>query len=536
MKTRKSTAIAAALGGVAAVGAGADPADAMLPAPDGGGAPPSTNTPDQPVRTGHPTQGQTQASAPSPPPPRKPTPPPVRSGHPTQGQVDGPPTPPATPASDPVQRNQPVRRPTPPPVRTGHPTQGQEVQARQHDRRTQNPGPAPEQQNDLHESAERYARALDQIEANGGALNQGTANTLNEFRDKPRVRRLAKQIENADEQVEEGTTAVDPQPGRFGLRREDTGSHIDDLKDRYPAATVDDVLADGNRHTRDLPDDNDALDGVPDPEGYQWNEGDEDTDHFHPQGITGDDEKNMDVVSWHGQPGGDGPSDRGRVSFVDRDKGTYRHVLLVDAKEDGEFDQVETHAGGITMRGPLMYVAETNDGLSVYDTRDIVRVDDDEQDADGYKYLLPRGARYTNVGAQMRFSSISMDESDPENPAMVVSEYVERGKAGEPDSTRVVRWNLGPDGLPEENASAAYETGKDQVQGATMHGGRLFMSSSNPAGTTGELYSGRPGSALSVTYPWSDGVESLYVRDGRLWTVTEHEGKRVVHGSPLSEY
>ena len=47
-------------------------------------------------------------------------------------------------------------------------------------------------------------------------------------------------------------------------------------------------------------------------------------------------------------------------------------MLLVDAKEDGEFDQVETHAGGITMRGPLMYVAETNDGLSVYDTCDIV--------------------------------------------------------------------------------------------------------------------------------------------------------------------
>ena len=166
----------------------------MLPAPDGGGAPPSTNSPaDQPVRTGHPTQGQTQASRPvaasSAASPRRHR---CEADIPRRARSTVRPTPPATPASDPVQRNQPVRRPTPPPVRTGHPTQGQEVQARQHDRRTPNPGPAPEQQNDASTRAPSAMRGRsDQIEANGGALNQGTANTLNEFRDKPRVRRLA---------------------------------------------------------------------------------------------------------------------------------------------------------------------------------------------------------------------------------------------------------------------------------------------------------------------------------------------------------
>lgn len=331
-------------------------------------------------------------------------------------------------------------------------------------------------------------------------------------------------------------------PGRYGLRRTDEptgpGSPVDDLRKRYPPAPVDDVLADGNRSTRDLPEDGDVVDGVPDPEGYSLNEGDSDVDYWHPQGITGNGD--MHVISSHGQPGGDGPDGRGRVSFVNRENGTYRHALLVEPKGDGEFDQVPTHAGGTALKDNHLYVAQTDGGLDVFDTSQMVQVDDDEKDADGYKYLLPRVATYENVGEQVRFSTVSIDESGPGKPSLVVGEYVDQAedKDGPGRNTRVVRWELGPDGLPvREGASAAYETTRDQVQGVAMHDGKAYMASSNPGGTTGELYSGYPGSSgLTTTYPWSDGVESLDIEGDRLFTVTEHEGRRVVHGSSLDEY
>lgn len=240
VKRRTSTkAIAAALGGVAAAGAGADPADAMLPASDGGGAPPATTKGDGPAKSGHPTQGQTQAP---PPPARKPTPPPAPVVNPTLNKPKVGPAGPDVPPSvnTPSRRDAPVRdvprheapvrdvprrqvrpdrdpapsvvnptankpkvvppgatepqvQPQKTPVRTGHPTHGQVTTPKPDPVPATAQGP-PEGQKQLHDDATRYAGAMDQIDANGGALNQGTANTLNEFGGRPRVRKLASQI------------------------------------------------------------------------------------------------------------------------------------------------------------------------------------------------------------------------------------------------------------------------------------------------------------------------------------------------------
>ena len=61
-----------------------------------------------------------------------------------------------------------------------------------------------EQKRQTRSDAERYANALDRIDANGGALNMGLSRTLQEFADDNKVRRLAEQMRAGGEERVQG--------------------------------------------------------------------------------------------------------------------------------------------------------------------------------------------------------------------------------------------------------------------------------------------------------------------------------------------
>lgn len=137
---------------------------------------------------------------------------------------------------------------------------------------------------------------------------------------------------------------------------------------------------------------------------WAWNSGDESTAKWYPQGISssGDalkagkwESKEAWLVSWY-QATGD---KNVRISFVDRATHKYRHVLLVEPSASDNFKSVPIHAGGITWYGNYLYVADTKDGLRVFDLDNIWKVDlgdgvgkqsNGKYTADDYEYVIPQ--------------------------------------------------------------------------------------------------------------------------------------------------
>ncbi len=69
------------------------------------------------------------------------------------------------------------------------------------------------------------------------------------------------------------------------------------------------------------------------------------------------------LVSWH-------DSGKVRLTFVNPDRRTYRHVLLVEPKQNSYTD-IGIHAGGIAWYGNKLYVADTRHGVREFDMRQI---------------------------------------------------------------------------------------------------------------------------------------------------------------------
>jgi hypothetical protein len=87
--------------------------------------------------------------------------------------------------------------------------------------------------------------------------------------------------------------------------------------------------------------------------GFTWNDGDESTQKWRPQGITTvrNNTTNFAVVSWYGRSQENYENRGVRLSFVDLGSLYYRHILLVD-ENYATFENM--HAGGIA------YVADCN--------------------------------------------------------------------------------------------------------------------------------------------------------------------------------
>jgi hypothetical protein len=273
------------------------------------------------------------------------------------------------------------------------------------------------------------------------------------------------------------------------------------LEKTHAKASVGGVIASANRSVRPLGS-SPALRAVKNVQGgFRWNTGDDEVPYWYPQGITGsadavdggvvDGHREL-LVSWYSKNG-----KGARISFVNAD----------------------THAGGIAWYGHYLYVAETHVGLRVFDLQHILKAS-----VEGYAYALPQAGTFRTT-SELTFSFVSVDRA---TASLLTGEYV-AGKAG----GRLVQWPLGADGLVVPGgAKAAWTAPIKQVQGGLLRGGRLTTSSSNGA-NAGTLLTGAP-NANATSQPWSIGAEDLSFAptSGRLYSLTEKPGQRVVFAVP----
>jgi hypothetical protein len=331
-----------------------------------------------------------------------------------------------------------------------------------------------------------------------------------------------------------------------------------DLARSMPPATVADVMRDVNRSTRTLGGVVSRVKNVAN--GYRWAPGDDAVKTWYPQGITTSADATDDgtwganriqLVSWYGK--GARAAAGVRISFVQANRlrgARYRHVLLVEPYRhpDGtaDFRAVRIHAGGIAWYGSYLYVADTNHGLRVFDVARMLQTTSSAKGVVGsagggkyaaasYKYVLPQVSAYQQpAGVGLVFSFVSVDRgSSPQS--LLTGEY-RQGKPG----GRLVRWPLDAPtdrlaGGADIHADGAYVMPQTNVQGALSAAGRLFLSASAGAKGNGTLTSDVPGKP-SKAYAWGYGAEDLTYSplSGRIYSLTEHPGRRAVYGVPAT--
>ena len=280
--------------------------------------------------------------------------------------------------------------------------------------------------------------------------------------------------------------------------------------------------------------------------GFRWNEDDETTERWWPQGITtsadASDTEDIDgrrllVTSWYSKHVR-GRNLGSRVSVVDIDSLEYRHVLLVvperSASGKVELKPLLVHAGGLVWCGPYLHVAGTRRGLFSCLVDDVIRVDSTE-DTFGYRYVLPVRFGYDAAASEgvelMRYSFLSLDRgTDP--PQLVAGEY------GRAEMTRrLVRYPLDPETMhlvtDEDGTSrpvALDERGLGHMQGAAVVGDTYYVTCSRGRWRLGRMYVGEPGRFRTFPRALPVGPEdiSYWPSTDRLWSLSEYPGRRFV--------
>jgi hypothetical protein len=142
------------------------------------------------------------------------------------------------------------------------------------------------------------------------------------------------------------------------------------------------------------------------------------TPKWMPQGITGSSDalevgrwegRNVWLVSWYDDTDGEKSV---RITFIDCDTMTYRHVLLVvpntpelftghpyPPEPATDFKRLPIHAGGIVWYGNTLWVVDTNRGIRVFDLTNIWQVETGAGvgkmanglfSAQDYRYVIPQ--------------------------------------------------------------------------------------------------------------------------------------------------
>src|SRR5690606_761957 len=199
------------------------------------------------------------------------------------------------------------------------------------------------------------------------------------------------------------------------------------------------------------------------------------------------------LVSWH-------DSGRVRVTFVDPDRRTYRHVLLVHPTMKGNkptYTDIDIHAGGIAWYGDRLYVADPRHGLREFDTRHIYDLHKSKAGttADtgraglhggkyhghGYRYVMPqtgswrfvRGptARRCSGSGPARMSWIAIDRTTWHH-ALIGGEWC---RPKEPRG-RIVTWPVRAlSGTRPVRADWAATLPADRIQGAVRANGQWWF-------------------------------------------------------------
>jgi hypothetical protein len=289
-------------------------------------------------------------------------------------------------------------------------------------------------------------------------------------------------------------------------------------------------------------------------QGFRWNDGDEATQRWWPQGITtsadASDTEDIDgrrllVTSWYSKTVG-GENRGSRVTVVDIDTLEYRHVLLVvpERSADGgvRLRPLLVHAGGLVWCGPYLHVAGTRRGLFSCLVDDIIQVHSTD-DVFGYRFVLPVRFAYDAAASEgvepMRYSFLSLDRST-RPPQLVAGEY------GRAEMTRrLVRYPLDPDtqhlAVHADGTSRPVsfdERGLGHMQGAAVVGDTYYVTHSRGRYRLGHLYVGRPGDFRAFPRALPVGPEdiSYWPSTDLLWSLSEYPGRRYVFAVPRGQF
>lgn len=285
---------------------------------------------------------------------------------------------------------------------------------------------------------------------------------------------------------------------------------------------------------------------------FSWDVADQNDREWMPQGISTsadahrDEDAHTILVSWYAKDSV-GRDRACRISVVDRTDPAaprYAHVHLLEPARPWwrpglRGRPVPVHAGGIVWWGTTLLVASTRAGVRVFDLDDIMLTSDG-------RLVLPQSGVYRGRASgrskALRWSFLSLDRTEPEQPWLVAGEY-SRGATG----ARIARFPLDPaTGRPEGSPCTAVEvleTGIASMQGATRVDGVYQVSASQGSTRPGHLYTGDAGGFTQHAGMLPVGPEDLTYepRGDRLWTATEYPGRRVVvavprptHSSPVS--
>jgi hypothetical protein len=366
-------------------------------------------------------------------------------------------------------------------------------------------------------------------------------------------------------------------PAQFALRSELTAppSAVGTLQRVLPTRTVHQVLVTAN-HDRGPLCHAAPADAVT---GFCWTATDDGDCHNVPQGLTtsrdavggygsvtdyGSPGHQLIVVSWRYRTSCTADVDtRSRITLVDWDAtwtpDAYRKVLLVEpttlaigVSQVQSFSDIPIHAGGTFWVGNYLFVADTGNGLRVFDMTRILEVDTGGADsaigyqspglyrAHNYRYVLPQVGRVVDVGTQLRWSTVGLDRATSPM-SFVVAEYQSSGTP----QARAVRFPVNGNGtLPTTggllHASQALKINHNGINGVVSHNGRWWFAQSAGGGNP-NLFYWTPSMSTATAYPWVGSPESLSYWESStgpdlLWNLREGTGNRNVFAVEQRDY
>ncbi|WP_175634629.1 hypothetical protein [Pedobacter ghigonis] len=293
--------------------------------------------------------------------------------------------------------------------------------------------------------------------------------------------------------------------------------------------------------------------------GIRWNEDDETTSIWRPQGIAGFTRNGVRylLVSWYAKDAAE--SKGSRITLIDISPSsatylTYRHILLVqhtlptgtlDYTQYGTYAPLNVHAGGIAYFNGKVYLSSTSLGLRVFDLDKIIEVTTGAgtetkcgKDASGnlyafnYRYILPQ-IGYYKINDADPYSTVQVNY---ENNQLWTGQYY----AGSADASIVPKIFGFPINASGELQNSGIQTVIPKnslftsdhahgIQGVFRKGNRTWLSCtgspSESYGSTARLARYTDGDTNTVRYRWPYGAESLYfeAQYGYLWSLTEFE-------------
>jgi hypothetical protein len=320
-----------------------------------------------------------------------------------------------------------------------------------------------------------------------------------------------------------------------------------------------------------------------------WESGDNASSEWWPQGVTTSNDGNGGapsriLVSWYdncstGNFGDAGcttaPTDHRsyskgvRLSVYDAASRAYRLVILVEpfinASGNATYKAVKIHAGGIVWYGNYLYVADTSNGLRVFDTTQMfdlgsaavlpTDISDNTQIgrqsgvfySHAYRYILPQVGNWDQAGTPTtasscdtsgpaKYSYIGLDRtSNPDK--LVAGEYCNPTTAA-PTLGRIARWNIGAGLSAALNSGAgtafdAHRLPQSNLQGGVSVGNRFYLNRSNGQsnGTLWryDLSGGTFTAPASRAAPTGPEDLSYNTFDGNLYSATEYVSGRMMY-------